>query len=450
VNTIHKILNLNDSKSKTVALNVFYSFFIKAINILVSFLTIPLVLSFLNTTQYGIWLTLTAILGWFSLFDLGFGNGLRNHLTTAIATNNHVDGRMYVSTTYAAMTVIFGFLLLFFFIAYPFINWQTVFNAPLDMRDDIKQAVLYATSLLLIQFVLRLINTVLLAFQRSAMANFTNALVQVGILVGLYILKIAGYHSLTAVSVVYSIMPVVVFLVFTFILFSKSYKHISPSLAYVKFQHAKGLLNIGLTFFVIQIAALVIYASDNFIISQLFSPSEVTTYNIAFKYFSIGNVLFTIVLAPFWSMTTKAYSEKDFTWIKTTMKKLYMFWIFLLVINVIQLFVSNPLYRFWTHNAVIVPFSLSIVMCVYYIVLTWGAIFSNFLNGVGKIKLQLYFATASMILNIPLAVIFIKVFHFGVVGIPLATIIITSFVSVISYIQYKKIIGLTATGIWNK
>ena len=175
-----------------------------------------------------------------------------------------------------------------------------------------------------------------------------------------------------------------------------------------------------------------------------------TTYNIAFKYFSIANILLTIILAPIWSMTTKAYAEGDFSWIRASMKKLFLVWIFLAAVLIFQIFVSKPLYKIWTGNNVAVPFTLSVVMCAYFIVLTWGSIFANFLNGVGKVRLQLYFSTASMLLNIPLAIIFIKVFHMGLIGIPIATIIITGIASSISYIQYKKIINLSATGLWNK
>lgn len=447
---LNKLLKLKDNKTKTVLKNVFFSVFIKGVNISIGFLTIPLVLSFLDTTQYGIWLTLVAVIGWFALFDLGFGNGLRNSLTTSIASNNHQEGKIYVSTTYAALTCIFGFLLIVFFIINPFVEWYKVFNAPERLKYDVQNAVTFAISFLFIQFVLRLINTVLLSFQRAAMADLTNTLGQVCILAGIFILKILHHNSLTALSLVYSIMPVVVFLIFSIILFSKTYRHVSPSIVSVKFKQAKGLLNIGLNFFVIQVAALILFASDNFIIAQLFHPSDVTTYNIAFKYFSVTNIIFTIVLAPFWSMTTKSFVENDTAWIKGAVKKLLVIWLALFIIEIIQLLVSGTLYKILTHDTVMVPLHLSMVMCLYFFIMNWGLIFGNFLNGVGKIKLQLYFSVVGMIVNIPLAIFFIKFFDFGILGVPLATICTMLGGNLIATIQYRKIITGTASGIWNK
>jgi O-antigen/teichoic acid export membrane protein len=416
----------------------------------VNFLTVPLVLTFLNNTQYGIWLTLTAILTWFSLFDLGFGNGLRNKLITAIVNKNYAEGKIYVSTTYAALSVIFGALLILFLIVNQFINWTKIFNASPHLRSDLNQAVFYAISLLFVQFVLRLINTVLLSFQRSAMVDFINTLIQLAILAGLFIIKQMHFNSLSAVAFVYSIIPVIAFAIVNLILYLNKYNIVSPSIYYVKFTYVKSLLNLGLSFFIIQIAALVIYASDNFIISQLFTPADVTIYNIAYKYFSIGSICISIVLSPFWSMTTKAYVENDLNWIKKAIKKLTLVWAILVIITIIQLIFSNKLYDIWTRGKVVVPLSLSVMLCLYYIIVTLGTVFSNFLNGVGKIRLQVYFASVSMILNIPLAIFFVKVLHYGIIGIPLATIIVTTIVSVISYVQYYKITNLTATGVWNK
>ncbi|WP_129715183.1 oligosaccharide flippase family protein [Pedobacter sp. SYP-B3415] len=450
MNKIKKILKLQDEKSIVVIKNVFFSFFIKGLNIGVSFLTIPLVLSFLTPTQYGIWLSLTAIFGWFALFDLGFGNGLRNKLTKSLATKNHEEGKVYVSTTYAFVGAIFGALLILFVAVSPLIDWYRVFNAPIQMAEDLNSAVQYSISLLFLQFILRLVNTILLAFQRSAMADFTNAMIQLSILIGLFIVKELGYNSLFSVSVVYASVPIGVFLISSILLFSGPFKLIKPSFNHIKPAFAKGLLSIGLNFFIIQVAALILYASDNFIIAQYFDPEHVTTYNLAYKYFGVTNIIFTIVLAPFWSMTTKAEVEGDYSWIKKAVKKLLFIWLGLFACQLVQLAVSVPVYKLWTRSAVTVPLQLSAVMCLYFLVMNWGVIFGNFLNGVGKVRLQLYFSVAGMILNVPLAMFFIKGLKLDIIGVPLATICTMLGGNVIATIQYNKIIKKQATGIWNR
>ncbi len=60
----------------------------KMIYVLSSFLTVPLMIDYVNATRYGIWLTLSSIIGWVTLFDLGLGNGFRNRFAEAKAEGN--------------------------------------------------------------------------------------------------------------------------------------------------------------------------------------------------------------------------------------------------------------------------------------------------------------------------------------------------------------------------
>ena len=83
---------------------------------------VPLLLNYLDAERYGVWLTLTSIVGWFTFFDAGLGNGLRNNLTEAFAKGNMIQAKEYISTTYAIIGLIFfSVLILFFFINKNFI-----------------------------------------------------------------------------------------------------------------------------------------------------------------------------------------------------------------------------------------------------------------------------------------------------------------------------------------
>lgn len=447
---IKNIIQFLDPKSKIVLRNISYSFFIKGINILINFLTLPLILSYLDTTRYGIWLTMSAILSWFSLFDLGLGNGLRNRLTIALANENYEDAKIYVSTTYIILSVIFSGLLLLFIVINPFIDWLKVFNAPEILNDEINFAVLICVGCIFFQLVFRLVNTILLSLQKAAMADLINATVQLIIFLGLCLLKLQSTNTLKSVTIVFAVIPIFVFFSANVYLFSTRLSFIRPTFSSFRKIYVKNLLSLSINFFLIQIAALVLYASDNFIITQLFTPADVSVYNVAYKYFSITNLVLTIVLPSFWSMTTKAYAENDFYWIKNSVNKLLLIWCILGVLSVVQLLVSNSIYNVWTDGKVKVPFVLSICMLIYYMIFNFSVILSNFLNAVGKTRIQLYYALFAMIVNVPIAYILVKPFSLGIIGIPIATILVMSGAGVICFIQYRKIIQNNAKGIWNK
>src|ERR1035437_4770240 len=76
--------------------NIIASFIIKGVSIAISIVLVPLTINYINTSRYGIWLTLSSIVVWLSFFDIGFGYGLRNKFAVALAENKEELARIYV------------------------------------------------------------------------------------------------------------------------------------------------------------------------------------------------------------------------------------------------------------------------------------------------------------------------------------------------------------------
>jgi O-antigen/teichoic acid export membrane protein len=205
-----------------------------------------------------------------------------------------------------------------------------------------------------------------------------------------------------------------------------------------------------LKFFFLQSAAIIIYSTDNMIITQMFGPDEVAVYGVAFKYMSIVTMVFGIVITPFWSAFTDAYHRNDIAWIERIMKRLIQFWAFAAVATIGLVLFSAPLYRLWVGDIVAIPFSLTATMGLYVIVNIWNSVFSSFQNGVGILRLQLLGAGVGGVVNIPLAILLAGHFGLGVPGVLLATILGSFLPAVWSPIQYRKIVRGVATGIWAK
>ena len=122
--------------------NIALSFVFKGINILIQLALVPLTIHYLSNDQYGIWLTLSAILGWFSFFDIGIGNGLRNKLAEAIAAKDFEIAKKYVSTSYSILSAIFFSLPVLFAIINPYLSWSKYLNAPASMSNELSQIAL--------------------------------------------------------------------------------------------------------------------------------------------------------------------------------------------------------------------------------------------------------------------------------------------------------------------
>lgn len=441
------LLNSNNQRSSIAKKNIVASFFIKGLSILVNLLLVPLTINYVNPTRYGIWITLSSIIAWFSFFDIGFGNGLRNKFTEAVAKGQTEFARIYVSTTYAILTFIIIGVLIVFLAANPFINWPVILNCPAEYSNELQTLVLIIFSFFCLQFILQLINTVLTADQKPAKASLINLIGSIFSLALIFVLTKITSGSLILLGVALSGAPVVVMIIYSFWFYHKDYRPYAPSLKHVKFGHAKDLMNLGIKFFVIQIAAIILYQTSNIVISQLFGPENVTPYNIAFKYFGIITMGFSILITPFWSAVTDAYHKEDFTWIKSTLKRLQQFWILTAIAGVVMLLASNYVYKIWVGEEIKIPFVLSFAMMLYVLLSSWCSIFVFFLNGIGKIKLQLYGGIFGGIVNIPLSIFMGKAW--GINGVVFSSVILVFINAVWLPIQYSKIINHTAQGIWN-
>jgi hypothetical protein len=76
-----------------------------------------------------------------------------------------------------------------------------------------------------------------------------------------------------------------VFIIANIYLFGTSLKEYTPKLSAVDMKSAKSLLGTGSVFFFIQIGAMILFQTDNIIITNTLGPQEVTTFNLAYKYF---------------------------------------------------------------------------------------------------------------------------------------------------------------------
>jgi len=448
--TILNYFNSGHERSNKAKKNIAISILIKGLSIFAGFLLVPLALEYLDSTRYGIWLTLSSILAWFGFFDIGLGNGLRNKFAEAKAKGDDKLVKTYVSTTYAIVTSIMFILFTLFLIVNKFLDWTKILNTPSSMRTDINNMVIVVFIFFCLRFVTKLLTNILLADQKSGIRDSLDLISKLMNLGLIFLLLKTTEGSLFKLGLVYSVTPVFVLIIASFFFFTKYYSAYIPSIKYIDFKYSKDLMKLGLDFFIIQIAAVIIYSTDNMIITQLFGPAEVTPYNIAHKYFGMAMMGFIIIIAPFWSAFTEAYTKGDFAWIKKSIKKLIGIWSILAIGLLIMLVIANPFYDFWLDGKVKVPFLLSLLMGVFVLMQSWNTIFVHFINGVGKVKLQRNIAIFGAILNIPLSIFFAKYLRMGISGVIFATVLGTFIGIVISPLQYFMIINGKAKGMWNK
>jgi O-antigen/teichoic acid export membrane protein len=431
--------------------NIVSSLLIKGISIAISFVTLPITLNYVDSSTYGVWLTMSSIVGWFVFFDVGLTQGLRNRFAEAKARGEDELARVYVSTTYAILGIIFISVWIIFLVVNNFLDWSKLLNVSEAMRPDVTTLAIIVFTYFCISFVFRIITTVLLADQYPARSSLVDLSGQILSLIIILILVKTTQGSLVKLGLALCVSPLLVLIGANFIFFGGKYKKYSPSISYIRFVHTKELFNLGLKFFIIQLAAIIQYQTANIIIARNFGTADVTSYNVVYKYFGIPYMIFNIFLVPFWSASTEAYQKKEISWIRNGVRRYNQLGLLMLFGTLIMLLFSSPFYRLWLgEGKVTIAFSLSLWGFVYFNVMMFGGKYVQFLNGISALRIQFITSIISPVLYLGIVMMLIKVFQVGVYSIFIGAILASFNGYILAPIQYHMVVNKNKGGIWVK
>jgi len=438
-------------RTVVVKKNILGSFGVKGLSLLITLILVPLTIDMLDQVKYGIWITIFSIVSWFNLMDMGIGNGFRNKFAEAVAKRNIELAKEYVQTFYSSMGIIAIAFLLVFTLINPLLNWTIILNLPLLFDENISLILWVVFALFCVQLYVKGISTIFMALQKTTYSNALMLSANIASLVFILFLKTLNLISLFSIALAFMAGPIIVYSAISLYSFSKNLKLYKPNLLYIpQKKYLNNLIGLGLKFFFIQITSVVMYMSSNIIITQLYGPAEVTPYNVAFRLYSSVQVVFSIIVTPFWTAFTEAHAKNDFNWMKSSISKLIKIWgIFSIGVFVIWL-VSPFIFKIWVGEKVIITNSLSFQFALFVIINSLSSIFMFFLNGIGKISIVLFGAVFQFVLYIPFAFLLADSFNLNLTGIVIATNICLFVPLILVVIQTKKIINHSAYGIWNK
>ena len=447
---MNKINDISISRSKSVKRNTLVMMFVKGASLLVSFLYVPLLYDAFDTINYGVWLTLTSLVSWVAMCDIGLGNGLRNKLTESLALGDVVKGKKYVSTAYVCIFAIVSVLVLLFCVVCNYIPWNTILNADRIEASVVKQLVTVVFVTFCLRFALNLVNSVLLAMQLPALSSLLIFVEQFLAFSIIWVLvKQCEITSILILGSVISITPVVVLLIASYILYRIRFRQIAPSLKFVELSKARSIVSLGVKFFVLQLGMVILNQSNNLIITHVVGSQAVVDYNVAFKYMNILLMMFNILATPIWSATTDAYTRGDYEWIREANKKLVRVAIVMSVIGCAMLICSPWFYRLWIGASYIeIPFSISLWWYLYVVFMMMYGSYGYFINGFGHLRLQMIVTIILSLIYPIFAVVMGKIW--GLNGV-LIMFVGTAIINYIwSKLQYTRIIRREAVGIWIK
>ena len=424
--------------------------FIKGFSILISLMSAPIMLHHVNRADYGVLLTLTSIVGWVGMMDIGLGNGLRNKLPEMLAKGDLQGAKKAVTSSYAALTMYVGLLISIFLVSSSYIDWRNVLNSPMSDAEEINGLAAVVFIAFCVQFLLGLIVSILYAYQMPAANSLISFVSQVvtfiALIVQVYIFKVSSVFQIGAVN---CLIPPLIMLLATIFLFATKLREVAPTFKMIDFKYVSGILSLGVKFFILQIITIVIFQANSIIITRVVGPEAVVEYNMAFRYISVLTMFFNIMITPIWSATTDAYVRGDFAWIRKTLYLSRKICLIAIVGGILMTIFSKQVYTLWLgKGAIDISYTTTGLVCLYVSFEMLYKVYGTIINGTGKVFAQMVITGFIAICYVPLALLLGKILGLSGVLIANSAVFILNYLW--SKVQCSKILNDTAYGFWGK
>ncbi len=396
---------------RQASLGIVFNFF----SVLFSVITVSFLIKFLGKNDYGIWLTIFSICNWISFLDGGFGNGLRNELTGHLVNKNKANARAVISTGYISIFLFLCCLYALLVGSHLFIDWNTVVGSS---AIDFNLLALFVFGFFILQMVLKIIGKIYFAFNRSYLSFLIPMLSNLGIL----LLIMWSYYSnvdnkFWNIAYIYALTPLVVLLIMSAHFFLVLKPEYAPAFKLFNKKYVSSIIKNGSLFFLIQMGTGLLQAITPLFITQWFSPVLTAEYLVAVKYYSFLLILLNILLQTMWDSIAQVYLKRNMQVLKRIVKyKVLLTISFLIVIGFMYL-ISSWVFKVWLGEDILVSKTINLAAFAFVVVVIISRVFTNFLNATTNIKLQSLISVIILVLFIPVAYLFVKVYDLGIVSL---------------------------------
>lgn len=317
---IFSIAGLASSRGRRLLKAIFSGAASRLLGAVVSFLTLPMAVRYLGAERYGVWVTIATTAIWINLLDLGVANTLTNHISRAYASGDKKSAQRYLTTALTITTALAAIAGAGFAGVFHRINWIKLFNVgPATSPAEVDRTVIFAVALMLLALPCNLGSKLLAGYQELHRYNYAT--------IGGALASLFGLAAGVALHVSMPMLYLMSIGCFTYaaaaallaVLWQRAW--LRPKCSAFDLGSAVELLNSGSWFFLIQVAAVVVFSSDNLVVSHFLGAAEVTPYSVAWRLAGSAALLQSLIFPALWPAYAEAYARRDCDWIRRTFTK---------------------------------------------------------------------------------------------------------------------------------
>lgn len=412
----------------------------KGASVLVSAVTVPLTVRYLGAEGYGLWITISSAATMFFVMDIGIANTLTNLISESYAKEDKQSAVRYFTTAFWIVAGISSLLGLVGWLIWPYLNWPAILHVrDSELAKITSRAVAVTFAIFLVSLPTGLASKILGGYQETHTANLFSAAGSMLSLVGV-VLVIHWHGDLPWLLCVFAGAPVVantICLIWICLFHKPWMKPLPPRFAP---EMVRDIFQTGSQFFVIQVAGLIVFNSDNLIISHYLDPAQVTPYNVTWRIVSYITAVPILVFPSLWPAYAEANTRGDLPWIRSAYVRTRTLTLAVLTAGCLVLLAAGrPIIRLWAGPAAVPDPGLLHLMCIWMFIFAITLNQSCLLAALNRMKLQAIFGSIAAIGNLTLSILLVR--PFGPAGVLLATIVsYLVCVVLIQSIEVKKVL----------
>ncbi len=395
--------------------NIALSMAAKLISMGVAILSVPVLLQLVSREAYGTWVTLTSLLAWIAMLDLGVGNSLRNSVGGLVDANGATAVRR-------EFVEFFRLLMLIGLAACAALLVASAW-VPLLRQNRAIALALYLPVLLMLPLLLGA------SVLQGARAVGLQSLLQSAsswLFFGFIVVAHWTHGQVTLVELATAWSSFYVLGLLAMFVLAMRHLKLRPAalLARPDGDLPSGRLKVGLSFLMLQLSSLALYSLGNTIIYQGLGSAEVARYDVLNKIFQVGLSFFTIVIGVSWAEISRLRALQD----SAALRALYSRTMALALGFAVCAFgvaaVARRLVHAWTGGRIEVTTTEAVAIAALVAIQAVAYVGAVFMNAFEQIRLQVVLSWISIALMLPLSHVLL-VAGFGIKAVPLAAAALT-------------------------
>ena len=287
----------------------------QGISIVIGIVSVPIGLSYFGPVRYGIWLVIISMLTYLNASQFGIGTATSTLLAKAPERSKQ---QTILAYSFALLIISSFIFILLALVAGKYSNkWLPVFgNIPSHLQHEaimatLTLAILFFIKLPTIPIVSAFAGLQQIHYERLYSLILPSLTNLIGLIVVVYL-----EGDLIMLAVLTGMGNIFIGLVSATHIFML-HKDLRPKWPkeLLSSPVTKQIVISGGRFFMVGLAAMLVWNTDNIVISYFLGPKHVSSYAITFKLFTVAYAIFMVINSTLWPMYGKAAGENNWLWI---------------------------------------------------------------------------------------------------------------------------------------